>query len=329
MSNATMEGNSTIMMDYNIINRHHKITVKDEDCKTNLTDNGVLNKTETETDLTNGFVKIDADLEINQTLIEASNVWNETTTGGEINFCTVVELFLNESSDVLVHFLETKFKIIVDKSTGFKLVRVELERTAPGDGGDNNINYTESIDAFRCDDDFVRDTTVGGPPKLNQGDILQICLEVEDATSMFEIEEVFFFNIDQKDKDLNKKEQVKVISNYGNTVLYPTLTEVKYADNDSNNQIGKVKFQLLGDFFEEEDPKDLEVTGSVKLQLKGNRRHLSIQDTARVLQSNEEATFGVKVGLGAAENDSGAWENSGYIASIAILTTILGEVYAM
>ena len=188
-------------------------------------------KTETETQLGNGFVKIDADLEINQTLIEASNVWNETTTGVEINFCTVVELFLNESSNVLVNFLETKFKIIVDKSTGFDLVRVDVDRTLPGDGGDNIINYTESIDAFQCDDSLARDSTLGGPPVLNQGDILQICLEVDDAMSMFEIEEVFSFNIDQEDAAGNPKEQVKVVSNYGNAFLYPTLTTVLYADN--------------------------------------------------------------------------------------------------
>ena len=121
---------------------------------------------------------------------------------------------------------------------------------------------------------------------------------------------------------------MKVVSNYGNAFLYPTLTSVDYQYNTANNRIGKVKFQLLGDFFEEDNPRDLEVTGSVKLQLKGSRRHLSLEDTARVLASNDEAKFNLEVGLGA-ENDSGAWENSGNIASSAILTTILGGVYTM
>jgi len=292
-----MNGQSAILVDYNISNRFFELDVFQSDCTTKVND--TLKETETITSLGGGFKMVAVSVDINQTTIEGSgsSIWNTTATGGEINFCLGMSLFLDESKNVLVNFLNTQFKTYVDKTSGFNIATIDTVRTSADGGGDTNINYEEDIDAFQCDNSYSR---IISPPDLSQGDIMEVCVQVEDYDSVFEVSDIFSFTIEQ-----GSKAPIQVISNAGATQTYPALTEV--VKNGGLNQIVKLKFQLLGSFFDDNNPDPLQVVGTVKLAVKSRRRHLlqdsntdllhSIMADTRKLQNDDDATFSMEVDL--------------------------------
>jgi len=262
---------SAINMAFNISNRDYTIAILDSDCITKVED--ALHLTETVTGLGDGFKEVDISLDINQTLIEGSKfkIWTNTTSGGEIDFCILSSLFLTSAEENVINFLETKAQVTVDKTSGFELDSIQTFRTAAGVAQENDINIEEAIDVYQCNDEF---TVIESPPPLVQGNVLQFCVHVNDTSSIYAIDEIFALNITQSNKD-----SLEIISNNGNTILYPSITEVLY--QDGANRVGKVKFQLFGSFFDQATPNDLDISGVVHLALK-NRRRLHFQDSGVV-----------------------------------------------
>ena len=265
LNNGTINDQSTFTMDYNISNREYVFDVFQEDCTTKV--EIALAETESVSSLGDGFLNVTASLAISQEDIESNTgIWTSSIDGGQIRFCVVMSLFLkHDNEDVLMNFHETVFTINVDKTTGFELENIVAERTGAHDGGSELIDYEENITAFQCDDDYTVMTPV---PILNQGDILQVCVLVENVNSIFEVDYVQDMNITQLEND---DSPVMVIAN-GTSFAYDALTFIEC--NGGNNQICRVKFQLLASFFDKSDPPDLSVSGIVKLKLKTTARRL-------------------------------------------------------
>lgn len=322
MQNATMNGQVAVEIDFNISDRHYEYDVFKRDCNTKVED--VLSDTKTETDLGNGFKQVDISLSINQTEIEGSETWTPTIEGGEIDFCIVMTLYLNETSDVIVNFKETYFKIIADKTTSFSGEGFVVSNIMTSPVVDfvlsEKINIQDLLTSYQCQDNNVPITQ-----DLTQGAILQVCIDVVGTGSLYEIEKIFEFNITQ-----GSKNTLQIISNNGEAFLYPTITEVSY-NNGGSGIFGGIKFQLLGSFFDQSPPEPLLIVGKAKLKL--NRRRLSLLLQERALEDvDSEPSFSFQVRLvdetTVDDNTSGVWDNSGNIFSSAILT-ILAVVYNM
>jgi len=317
INNATMSGESALLIDFNISNRVFDIDVFQTDCVTTVT--GALKETEIVMGLGDGFKKVAVSVEIDQAEIEGNNVWTSSANGGEIDFCIVMKLFLNETRDDLIQFMETQFKITVDKTTHFTIAEVATDRISARRGGVENIDYEVDIDAYQCEDDGKRKI----PTPMTQGDIMQVCVKVDESTkSIFEVDQIYSFDITQGAGGT----PVKVLYNDGNSMQYPTLTDVQKIDLPNN--IIKVKFQLLGNFFlVQDDPDSLKVTGKVKLALANTRRHLQDSAGAAISVSRklheENSEFVLDIDL-AGGSTSSAWESNGNALSFAILT---GGVY--
>ena len=325
-------------MAFNISNQVHTIDVLDSDCTTKVED--ALHLTETITGLGDGFKEVDIYLDINQTLIEGSNseIWTNTTSGGEIEFCILASLFLTLAKEHVIDFLETKVKVNVDRTSGFELDSIQTSRTAAGLARENDINTVEAIDVYQCNDEF---TAIESPPPLVQGSVLQLCVHVNDMSSIYAIDKIFALNITQGNKD-----SLEIISSNGNTILYPRITEVLY--QDGGNKVGKVKFQLFGSFFDQAAPDDLDISGVVHLVLKNRRRRLHIQgsgvvsDLSIVERSEQEwksrnvraeevdntaGTFALKVSLENVNDDSDGYVKKGSTLVILVISCIFFAIW--
>ena len=323
-----MYGQSTFTMEYNVSNRDYEFDVFQEDCTTIV--EYALGETESVNSLGDGFLNVTASLAISQEDIENdASIWTSSINGGEIRFCVVMSLFLkHDNEDVLMNFHETVYRINVDKTSDFELVDIVAERTGAQDGGSEFIDYEENITAFQCNDDY---TMISPVRPLSQGDILQVCVLVEDNNSIFEVDYVQDMNITQPDND---DSPVMVVSNRTN-FAYDALTFTEC--NGGNNQICRVKFQLLASFFGKSEPPDLTVSGIIKLKLKTTARRLYqsmdsglfhyIHNTGskRKLEGNEGTDFALDVEL-SNELHSASFQNRRLQNGYAILA-ITGVAY--
>jgi len=240
---------------YNISDRDYGIEVFKNDCSTPSSD---LTLTTTVDSKSSSQNHLEAAFLYNQTVIQSSNLWTGNSTGGEANFCVKLSLYSNSTSGALINFIETKYKIEVDLTTGFSTT-VNVNRTVAGDGGVKRIDIDENITIYQCNDSFDELTL---PPPLAQGDALQLCVMTEND-SLFEV---------------GKIEDVTIRQNGTKAFHYVTSFVDSYWAVSSCMAINtiaskcKIKIQLMGVYFSDADPTDITVSGSVKLDYLGRRR---------------------------------------------------------
>ena len=305
-------------MDFNISNRHYVFKIFEYDCENEVTN--ALGATDTVTGLGNGFKQLDISFSIDPTEVEnvASNIWTPTTNGGRIDFCVALSLYLADSEDHVVNFLETIYRVSIDNTAGFSVDDITTEKKETHSGGEIDIDYKAAIEGYQCDNNFNK---VGSLPALRQADEMAIFIKAEQANSNFEVEKIFQFDVAQGQSNPT----LEIISNKGDTNLFPQVTEVTY-DYDGPTNIGKVKLQLLGMFFEDKNPGTLTVTGIVKLAptnrcLQGSALHKAVT-TARILSENcnddNAAKFSLKVDLAVTSGTVGNIANVLQYAIVAV-----------
>ena len=333
LENETLVGQEALVMSYNISNRQYNFDVFREDCVTEV--DGVLEESLTTSSLGGGFSNVTASLAINQQKIEDnSDVWTSSINGGQIKFCVVMSLLMKDGDEnVVVNFLDTVYTINVDQTTGFTEDDIATERTAARDSRTEEIDYEVDIIVFQCNDDYTAKLPLSA---LSQGGILQVCIQVENSESKFELDYVRDMNITQAD---NEDSPVMVVSNRTN-FAYDELTLTECSGGD--NQVCRVKFQLIGSFFQESAPPKLSVSGVVKLKLKtSRRRNLDELSTAGVnvreidvlkprnLDENTDLnTFTLDIEL-SNEVDYSASFNKGVVVLSHIIFALLGGIYAL
>ena len=136
---------------------------------------------------------------------------------------------------------------------------------------------------------------------------------------MFEVDDVFTFIIIQGAKDT-----LRVISDDGTQRQYSTIIDV--SKNDGSNQIVKVKFQFIADFFYSQSTTDpLHVTGLVKLGLKSLAFQVSTGAVVSVPRKAQEEISGFSLDVDLTkERTSDAWK---YNAHVLYSTTFSGAFY--
>ena len=165
---------------------------------------------ETFTGFGNGFKNMTASLVIIQGDIESNMIWTETSNGdgGQIKFCVVMALIIRDNNNNIgMNFLNTEYKIDVDKTSAFTVTNIVAEHLANRDGGRGTIDYEEEITAFQCNDDYSKNVLV---PPLVQGDNLQVCVKVKNTDSIFEVNYVRDMKLTQVN---NNDSPIMVVSN--------------------------------------------------------------------------------------------------------------------
>jgi len=313
---------------FNISNKEYELSVLNANCSTAVT--GVFLRSEDVHHIGENFKLVTTSFAINQTSIERNEVWTRNNNEGWIDFCVKMATYSDTDHEILINSLDTVYRIDVDKTTGFEIedinivgsesADIDMVRKIARDGKGEDMKQDTRVVAFQCDDFY---TEVYPSPALKQGDVLQICVKVEDSASLFEIDYVETLNITQSiTQSYNDNSPLQVILN-GNPYAYNDLTDITCNNNDAN-RICKVEFQLLDSSFEHGSLPDLGVFGNAKLILKHDSRHLDkATDILRndvtfagMNLGNADTTFGLMVNL-SAENSAGA--KSRNIISYAII----------
>ena len=259
------DGVQDFVMIYTISDRHYDVELLKEDCSTASTfpsDPPVLN---TDNSIIDGVNNLAISFRYNQSLFQESNLWNVTAKGGEVDFCIKLTLYNDNSPEnILFNVHETTYKIEVDLTAGFS-TEVDVVRTTPVEGGVEIVDVQENITVFQCDDDYNQ---IFSPPALAEGSSLQICVETE-AGSSFEVASIQDTTVSQ-----NGTKVFPYINNYQDSFWAVSSCNA----TNTKEAICKVKMQLLGSYFDDADPADLDVVGTVKMDYLGASRRLRLGD---------------------------------------------------
>jgi len=242
---------------YNISDRDYQIDVYKSDCSS--LSHGLPLKTVID-NKSSGKNHIEAVFLYNQSLVQMSNLWEANATGGDANFCVKLGLYTNATNGILFNFIETKYQIQVDLTSGFSSA-VDIVRTEAFDGGSETIDIDENITVYQCDDLFNELTS---PSPLTQGDSLQICVETEED-SVFEVGAI-------KDVEITQNGTKNFM--YVDSFVDSYWADASCVSVNTTSSKCKVQMQLLGDYFDDTNPEDLIVTGFVKMDYLGRRRLL-------------------------------------------------------
>lgn len=240
---------------YNISDRDYNIEVFKDDC---YTPSGDLALTTTVDSKSSGQNHLEAAFLYNQTVIQSSNLWTASSTGGDVDFCVKLSLYSNSSGGILSNFIETIYKIEVDLTAGFSTA-VGVLRTAAGNGGVERIITDENITVYQCNDSFDELTL---PPPLAQGDALQICF-MTDNDSLFEVGAV---------EDVTIRQNGTMAFDYVTSFVDSYWAVSSCMAINTTVSKCKVKIQLIGAYFSDAYPTNITVSGSVKLDYLGRRR---------------------------------------------------------
>jgi hypothetical protein len=152
-----------------------------------------------------------------------------------------------------VNFHETKINVLVDLTAGFNLTSIDAERTDAGEE-EANADLDYPVIAYYCNE---ANEELATAPIYNQGDVLQVCVRIDDAL---------------EDEDIYVEDIVSfVLSQLGDPALAATPTTaiqnrqtdpltLKDCDSIGDGRCN-VKHQLTSKFFDDPSPGDLEVNG--------------------------------------------------------------------
>ena len=277
---------------YNISDRDYNIEVFKDDCSTPSDD---LTLTTTVDSKSSGQNHLEASFLYNQTVIQFSNLWTASITGGDVDFCVKLSLYSNSSGGILLNFIETIYNIEVDLTAGFSTT-AEVLRTAAGNGGVERIMTDENITVYQCNDSFEE---MPLPPPLAQGDALQICI-MTDNDSLFKVGAVEDVTISQN--------ETKAFDYVTSFVDSHWAVSSCMAINSTMSKC-KVKMQLIGAYFSDVYPNNITVSGSVKLDYVGRRRLGYVGgehsvDEMRRLEKAEVTRFNMEVSLTSEQMES-------------------------
>jgi len=238
-----------------------------------------------------------------QDTVQDSNLWTANKTGGNVEFCVKLRNYLNNPEDSTfteIHFLEVLYKIEVDSLTEFEK-GIEITRLEATEGGVEQIDYEETIEAFFCDDEFLTSPDGDARP-LTQGDFAQICVRTRtgSAFGVHSIKDLNVYQIDGAGGSLGAT--YPYVDNFIDSPLASTVCDTN--NDNTTDAVCYAKIQLLASYFTEDEPKSLQVNGTVKLDYVGRRRHLSV-DVPVSLKVGNGDQGGVDRSLQAAAEDDG------------------------
>ena len=315
-SNIT-QGTYEMSTKYKLDDQHYDISIYKNDCKTVPE---ITNPDNTESDK-NYVIRIlgdDVDNIVNtvgsgvndveikflydQDIVQDSNLWTANKTGGNVEFCVKLRNYLEnlDSTYTEIHFLEVVYKIEVDSLTEFEK-GIEITRLEATEGGVEQIDYEETIEAFFCDDAFATSPDGDARP-LTQGDFAQICVRTRTG-SAFGVHSIKDLNVYQTDgAGGSLGATYPYVDNFIESPLASTVCDIN--NDNTTDAVCYAKIQLLASYFTEDEPKPLQVEGTVKLDYVGRRRHLSVDVPVSLKVGNGNHGGGDRNLQATAEDDS-------------------------
>ena len=173
-----------------------------------------------------------------------------------------------------INFHETKFTVTIDRTAGFNITNIDLERLL-ADEVDCETSVEYDVEAYFCDE--LSNAVIEDPQPLTQGDFMQVCIrlmnEAGNNDEVF-IEDILSFIITQP---LGPgRPSVPILNTQADALTTKRCV----------NQKCNVKTQLKSEYFVFNDPNDLQVDGSVILGFGGpdvagaSRRSLNSGDVS-------------------------------------------------
>ena len=317
-------GDAIITIPYNISHRDKSFEYFKEDCKEPLS-HSILDSYISDLTGSDGFIQFNNNFILDSAEVifgpDRDNIYaGNTETGGNATLCVVQSIYLTSDKVEVIHFLETVIDLSYNLATGnFKVEDIGADRK-DATKEDLNIDYGQYLKAYQCDESNPTVELDTGGKTYEQGSVLTICVRGDDS-NIVDVANV---------ENLLLTQENTVEFNYIEDGSFNT--EIVNRDCTHPDKICVVSLQLLGRFFSEENPPDLQVTGDVSLSFPVSttrrlRTPISIKSEASSLDSNtveqrllneeEKGGFAVKVTL--TNTESGSCFKT---LSMACLTTV-------
>jgi len=261
-----------ISIPFKTSNREHGANVFLKDCLTpfNNTSYFQVAITDLTSSAPDGFIQFNTALIMNITALNSTSYWNtftDGTRGGWAEACVetyleVEDTLANDKSKLKVTFKHTILNMSVSLASDFTVKDVGVERE---EAVENNarVDYSEFVTAYECEADapYVKDAG----KTYNQGDEITICIS-DNSDGIVQIEKFIDLNVSQ-DGGNSDYNYIK------NALWNPDITTPKCIDGSTNGarRVCYAKIRALARFFEDEDPADLIISGSVLVIRDGHR----------------------------------------------------------
>jgi len=289
-----------LQLSYNMSKQYCGVRVVKYDCRSDLPD-GIMDVDIFALEYMEDFNNVTINVELNTSEIITSDIYTEQDGEGGFAFCLRGELYVLGGDDIsnslLVNFDETLFNITVGMSGEFSLGdHVDLERQGPG-FYEQTMDYDEFVEVYQCDEN--RDE-LASVEALSQGSILTVCAASKDPSVVI-IDQIMELKLTQGINEF--------IAIESGVETYDSLVTSDGAD--CVDGICMVQMMLVGKFFVEDDPDDVDLTGRVKLSIpdaSAGRRFLEVSPSERGLETTE-GSFELEIKVkSASQTDS----SSGY-----------------
>lgn len=328
---------------YNISNRAFDVKYYKDDCKSELVNSISQERNVRNSDETNGFINLQSTVILNSTEVfyaegrEHDHIFIGDENGGFITLCIRTDIFLTDDKKVSMNFIEKKVNITVDLKSGSVSVKegVDTNRDEAATEKDISFDYSIYLETYECDTNKAGDKTANAVT-YEQGSVLNICIQSTNS-EIIEVESITNMLIEQ-DVDTDGKNFMYISNgNYNDDITYVDC------DTNSSPNICISELNLLAMFFEEANPPDLKISGSVSITvasgeprlLRGVELLLEPSDKGRALETREEpetGRFDLTVDLGSSTmastskaNKSGAFllPVSAFIGGASLLMSIM------
>jgi len=301
-------GNPVMVLQYLMSNRYYDVKVLKNDCESISSVPTLAYNDYFSTNM--GFLDVMVNLTINQADIEASDIWNNTSSlDGSFSFCVSTSLYLNETKteDTVVSRSYHIFNVEVDKRSGlFELAGIDIYVPGPDTNDDFVVDFEGNVTAYQCDPDTLERVTV--PPPLGPFDVLNVCVE-ETSNKNITIDKIIDLRLEQNETFTTF---VAVIDG----AVKPGYEDIVLKWCAFGKCIARI--QLINAFFTSEQAYSIDVTGTVLLAFGNNSRRLGSKavEIPFVLGNGDEgkdrqlegknADFETKIDLREPCEDSGA-----------------------
>lgn len=253
-----------LSIQYNASNRNYGVKVFEKDCQT-VSSVPLIGFSDSRSSSA-GFIDINVNITLNQIDIEASNIWETSSEGGSFSFC--LSTYLISGADKIVTRENRIFEVAITNIINFSIGGVNTYIPNPTVDQDFNITYAGEVKAYECDPVTMDQLT--NPPSHGPYDTLNICVK-EISNDDLVIGSFFSLTVKQVggflslDKILNGEVQPE----YEDLVLSKCV-----------NGICLVSVQLLSEFFVNDEVKEIQVLGSVRVESKNLRDSLPADNKA-------------------------------------------------
>mmetsp|Transcript_49582 Transcript_49582/g.59998 ORF Transcript_49582/g.59998 Transcript_49582/m.59998 type:complete len:1158 (+) Transcript_49582:1-3474(+) len=240
-----------ILVQYNMTDRIYHTDVLANDCKT--AQDAISIESSVVAEMYYLYKIVNVTMSTNMSRLSESGLYTSTGDGGYFSFCVKNGLYLRDTGleQDMVNFHEMVLNVTVDihADIGFQL-SVNLD-TEEAEKIDKSLRYSDYIEAYHCDENRAK---LSNPGPISQGGMFSVCVTSNDR-GIIEVAQIV--SLDVKQDGVTKFQAV--------VDGQATVAGLVETDEDSCVEgICKTTMIVIGRFFEDENPGNIQVVGSVE-----------------------------------------------------------------